>query len=68
MSYYGDCKECQTPRETCKDCQRPIANEHDEGIHNTGECGCEEARSLCWRHWNDDRCCLRSPYDLNSLH
>jgi len=57
------CEECKKAREKCPDCGREVANEHDEGIHNTGECGCETARSLCWRKWNKDTCCDLSPYD-----
>lgn len=58
-----DCAECAVPHEECPDCGRPIANAHDEENHNTGECGCEECRSLCWRLWNRNVCCERSPYD-----
>lgn len=57
------CAECGATRETCPDCRRPIASEHDEGIHNTGECGCETARSLCWRTWNGNVCAPLSPFD-----
>jgi hypothetical protein len=33
----------------CPKCGRPRATEEDEGVHNTGECGCPSARALCWR-------------------
>lgn len=52
------------PREICPECKREIANEHDEGIHNTGECGCETARKLCWQRWNPGgKCYEYSIYD-----
>jgi len=57
------CKDCLIPHETCSECGRPRANEHDEEIHNTGECGCEECRSLCWFRWNGNKCLPRSIYD-----
>jgi hypothetical protein len=64
MSKVDGCADCEKPHETCPDCKRPLANEHDEGIHNTGECGCDEARSLCWRRWAKDNVCRpRSVYD-----
>jgi len=51
-------------REVCPDCKREIANEQDEGIHNTGECGCEVARKLCWRKWHaKNECRQYSIYD-----
>jgi len=36
---------------TCPDCGRPRATEEDEGVHNTGECGCASARTLCWKDY-----------------
>jgi hypothetical protein len=56
------------PKETCSDCGRPVANEDDEAIHDTGACGCKEARSLCWRSWNGNKCCTLSPYDPEGRH
>lgn len=56
------CAECAAPRSICSDCNRQIADTHDEGNHNTGECGCDESLALCWRMWNGDKCCERSPY------
>jgi len=51
-------------REVCPDCKRELANEDDEGVHNTGECGCETARKLCWRRWHRNNECRRySIYD-----
>lgn len=50
-------------REICPECGREVANEFDEGVHNTGECGCPKSRALCWRVWNGDRCLPRSIYD-----
>lgn len=35
----------------CNKCGRRRATEEDEGVHNTGECGCDDARSLCWRDY-----------------
>ncbi len=58
-----DCEECRKPRAVCPECKREVANEHDEGIHNTGACGCETARSLCWRTWNGGHCIPYSVYD-----
>lgn len=58
-----ECTDCQIVRDKCLDCNREIANEHDEGIHNTGECSCDESRILCWRIWNEGRCEKLSPYD-----
>jgi len=63
MTKVENCEECDKPRLKCPDCDREVATVHDEGIHNTGECGCEEARGLCWRTWNLDVCCPLSPYD-----
>lgn len=40
----------------CPDCHYRIADQDDDGNHNTGECGCKEARSLCWRKWNNNKC------------
>ena len=48
---------------SCSECQRPLATEHDEAWHNTGACGCEESRSLCWYKWNGNKCLPRSFYD-----
>ena len=56
------CPACEAERPACPDCARPVADEHDEANHNTGECGCEASLALCWRRWNDDVCCERSPY------
>ena len=53
-------------RKTCPECKRPVANLFDEGIHNTGECGCTSSRSLCWRSWNGNKCVPVSPYDRSS--
>jgi ribosomal protein L37AE/L43A len=50
----------------CPDCKRPVANLFDEGIHNTGECGCASSRALCWRSWNGNKCIPLSPYDRSS--
>lgn len=50
-------------RDMCLECHRDVANAHDEGVHNTGECGCEEARQLCWKTWNENKCRSLSPYD-----
>lgn len=50
----------------CEECGRRRATEHDEAIHNTGECGCDESRSLCWFHWNGGFCLPLSIYDPNS--
>jgi len=47
----------------CRECNRRRANQRDEGDHNTGACGCSEARSLCWWDWNGERCLPRSVYD-----
>lgn len=60
------CEECKVPRVICSECSRERADEHDEGNHNTGECSCEEARSLCWWAWNGDRCLPLSIYDKDS--
>lgn len=49
-------------RERCPNCGRTLAEANDEAIHNTGECGCAYSRTLCWRRWNGDVCCLESPY------
>lgn len=49
----------------CSECQRPLATQHDEAWHNTGQCGCQTARSLCWFRWNGNKCLPRSVYDLN---
>lgn len=43
----------------CEECKNPIATQADEAAHNTGECGCEESRSLCWKAWGG----CESPYD-----
>lgn len=58
----ANCAECEVERAKCADCGREIADAHDEGNHNTGECGCDESLALCWRTWNGDKCCERSPY------
>jgi hypothetical protein len=50
-------------REMCQECNRPVANKNDEGIHNTGECGCPESRALCWKTWNNNICTTKSIYD-----
>lgn len=50
----------------CDECGRRLADEEDEGIHNTGECGCDESRSLCWKVWNGGYCLPLSIYDPNS--
>ncbi len=63
MSKVEGCAECEIPHETCLECNRCVANEHDAGIHAEGECSCEEARSLCWKTWNDGKCESLSPYD-----
>jgi hypothetical protein len=47
----------------CPSCHRRLATEEDEGAHNTGECGCDVARSLCWFRWNGNRCLPMSIYD-----
>lgn len=60
------CNDCLEPREVCTFCHRPRANEHDEDIHNTGACGCDESRSLCWFLWNGYKCLPLSIYDPNS--
>jgi hypothetical protein len=49
--------------DTCTECNRRLATDEDEGIHNTGECGCSEARSLCWKKWNGGFCLTYSIYD-----
>lgn len=51
-----------TESQLCLDCLRPLATTEDEGIHNTGACGCASSRTLCWRTWNNDVCCPQSPY------
>lgn len=70
MGHVEGCEACAEVRKTCPDCHREVANEHDEGIHNTGECGCEESRSLCWRVYNADEhgelCLPLSIYDKDS--
>lgn len=48
---------------TCPSCNRRLATTIDDGMHNTGECGCEEARSICWRRWNNGTCLPLSLYD-----
>ena len=63
MSKVEGCSECAKPRTICPECGRERANQHDEEIHNTGECGCLEARSLCWYDWNRNKCLPRSIYD-----
>lgn len=50
---------------TCSDCGRTLATKEDEAGCNTGECGCEYARSLCWRTWNG-ACLPVSIYDPKS--
>ncbi len=50
-------------KEVCQDCNRKLADTKDEAIHNTGECGCDQARSFCWRKWNNNKCESLSPYD-----
>lgn len=47
----------------CSECNRPVATSQDEGDHNTGECGCPTARSLCWRRWSGNKCLEYSIYD-----
>lgn len=47
----------------CDACRRALATQHDESAHNTGDCGCDVSRALCWRAWNNDRCQQLSPYD-----
>lgn len=47
----------------CEECQRDLAGEFDEGVCNTGECGCKVARALCWKRWNGDKCLPYSIYD-----
>ena len=59
----GDVTTKNDRHEECPNCGRPIANEWDEEICDTGACGCPTARSLCWRRWNGDQCCELSPYD-----
>lgn len=49
-------------RKICPNCKRPVAVLFDEGVHNTGECGCDSSRALCWRSWNGNVCCKESPY------
>lgn len=49
-------------RKMCPDCNRPVAGVFDEGICNTGACGCATSRALCWRGWNGNVCCADSPY------
>ncbi len=68
--YFGGESECTCPQcvnlqqDTCPDCKRPLAGILNDAEHNTGECGCETSRSLCWRRWTaDGKCCKRSPYD-----
>lgn len=57
------CKDCDILNLKCDECGRDIANEHDEGNHNTGACGCVECRSFCWKTWNEGKCRPLSPYD-----
>jgi hypothetical protein len=52
------CELCAQVRDVCGDCGNPIAHQHDDENHNTGECGCVESRSLCWKTWG---ACV-SPY------
>ena len=35
----------------CPKCGRPRATKEDEIAHNTGDCGCLRARSLCWQDY-----------------
>lgn len=49
-------------KKSCPDCGRIVATREDDGSHNTGACGCAASRALCWRLWNDDKCCAESPY------
>ncbi len=37
-----------------------MAGSSDEAAHNTGECGCEQSRSLCWRRWHPEEKCAES--------
>ena len=46
----------------CPDCRRLVATADDEGVHNTGACGCATSRELCWRAWNGNKCVPESPY------
>lgn len=50
-------------RPKCSECNRVLANEYDEGLCNTGACGCKTARSLCWYRWNGNKCLPYSKYD-----
>jgi len=50
-------------RTICPECCRLRASVDDEAAHNTGECGCDEARSLCWWAWNGERCLPFSAFD-----
>jgi hypothetical protein len=54
---------CHKVRGACPECGRQLANEFDEGIHNTGACGCTLSRSLCWFRWNGHKCLPYSIYD-----
>jgi hypothetical protein len=58
-----DADRSQEEGERCTDCNRRLPTPWDEAIHNTGECGCDSSRKLCWRKWNNNKCCERSPYD-----
>lgn len=57
------CAQCKNDHhDTCGECGRPVAGVADEADHNTGACGCAKSKALCWRHWNQDVCCVESPY------
>lgn len=57
------CEDCNVVKEKCEECQRDMATQHDEGLCNTGACGCKVARSLCWKAWNNNVCTRFSIYD-----
>jgi len=63
---YPYCSSSTIPKAvdgSCPLCGKARATPEDEQIHNTGECGCDKARNMCWREYFGCQC--RSLFDLS---
>jgi len=49
----------------CDHCGNLGANAEQEGHHNTGECNCKIAKSLCWREWWG--ICCQYPFEIMDM-